>query len=228
MFPVNAVIVTAAGSSVRFGGLMKKEFLKLDGHSILYRSAAPFFDVPGICACVVTCRAGEEKSAELAMEDLTSRGVPVYFVEGGPTRQKSVFNGLKELMRHPELNIEIVAIHDGDRPFIDKDTIMDCMAYAKLFGGAVPARRICDTIIRADEEGFFTETVNRDGAYTVQTPQCFRLKEIFMAHAREVSSSYTDDASLFAHAGNKVAIVNSRNENRKITYQSDLGITEEL
>ncbi len=222
MFPKSAVIITAAGSSVRFGGDTKKEFMKLDGHTVLYRAAKEFFEIPNMCACVVTCRHNETELARAAMEDLPSKGIPVFFVEGGETRQKSVFNALKELMRHTELETEVVAIHDGARPFIDRNTIMDCIAYAKLFGGAVPAIKITDTIIRADAEGFYSETIDREGVYTVQTPQCFILKDIYMAHAKELSSSYTDDASLFAHAGYKVAVVNSKNTNKKITFQEDL------
>jgi len=222
LFPKSAVIITAAGSSVRFGGDKKKEYMELDGHTVLYRAAKEFFEIPNMTACVVTCRPGEADLARQAMEDLVSKDIPVFFTEGGETRQKSVFNALKELMRHTDLETEIVAIHDGARPFIDRDTIMDCIAYAKLFGGAVPAQKVTDTIIRADAEGFFMETIDRDGVYTVQTPQCFRLNDIYMAHAKELSSSYTDDASLFAHAGYKVAVVNSKNTNKKITFQEDL------
>ncbi len=238
MFPGNVVIITAAGSSTRFnasapgrpypgaGKNTKKEFLTIDGHTVLYRSAAPFFEVPNLRACVVTCRAGEEDQTEKALEDLTGRGVPVYIVPGSDTRRGSVFNGLKELMKYEEYADCVVAVHDGDRPFIDKETIMDCIVYAHMFGGSVPALKITDTIIRADEEGFYTASVPRDGAYTVQTPQCFKLKDLYLAHAKAASSpdadKYTDDAGLFAAAGFKVAVVNGSEKNRKITYRSDL------
>lgn len=233
MFPGNVVIITAAGSSTRFNAPdgryphnTKKEFLDLDGHSVLYRASAPFFSVPNLRACVVTCRAGEEEQTRKALEDLVSKNIPVYIVPGSDTRRGSVFNGLKELMKHGELKDCIVAVHDGDRPFIDKETIMDCIVYAHMFGGSVPALRITDTIIRADEEGFYTASVPRDGAYTVQTPQCFRLQDLYQAHVKAEQSPdadrFTDDAGLYAAAGFKVAVVNGSEKNRKITYRSDL------
>ena len=46
--PPFALVLTAAGSSLRFsssfaeGESVKKEFLKIDGHSVLYRAALPF------------------------------------------------------------------------------------------------------------------------------------------------------------------------------------------
>ncbi len=235
MFPGNVVIITAAGSSTRFNASApdrryphntKKEFLSIDGHTVLYRAASPFFDVPNLRACIVTCRAGEQEQTRTALEDLVSKDIPVFIVPGSDTRRGSVFNGLKELMKHSELKDCIVAVHDGDRPFIDKETIMDCIVYAHMFGGSVPALRITDTIIRADEEGFYTASVPRDGAYTVQTPQCFRLKDLYLAHEKAAASpeadSFTDDAGLFAAAGFKVAVVNGSERNRKITYRSDL------
>lgn len=233
MFPGNVVIITAAGSSTRFNASdrrypqnTKKEFLSIDGHTVLYKSASPFFDVPNLHACVVTCREGEQEQTRTALGDLVSRNIPVFIVPGSDTRRGSVFNGLKELMKHSELKDCIVAVHDGDRPFIDKETIMDCIVYAHMFGGSVPALRITDTIIRADEEGFYTASVPRDGAYTVQTPQCFRLKDLYLAHEKAAASpeadSFTDDAGLYAAAGFKVAVVNGNEKNRKITYRSDL------
>lgn len=233
MFPGNVAIITAAGSSTRFNAPdepyphnTKKEFLSIDGHTVLYRSASPFFQVPNLRACVVTCRTGEEDQTRTALEDLVSKGIPVYIVPGSDTRRGSVFNGLKELMKHAEYKDSIVAVHDGDRPYIDKETIMDCIVYAHMFGGSVPALRITDTIIRADEEGFYTASIPREGAYTVQTPQCFRLEDLYLAHAKAASSpdadSFTDDAGLFAAAGFKVAVVNGSEKNRKITYRSDL------
>ncbi len=236
MFPGNVAIITAAGSSTRFNASAsgrrypqnaKKEFLFIDGHTVLYRSASPFFEVPNLKACVVTCRAGEEEETRKALEGLDSQGIPLYIVAGADTRRGSVFNALKELMKHEEYADCVVAVHDGDRPFIDKETIMDCIVYAHMFGGSVPAVRITDTIIRADEEGFYTQTIPRDGAYTVQTPQCFKLKDLFLAHAKAAglpdADKYTDDAGLFAAAGFKVAVVNGSEKNRKITYRSDLG-----
>ena len=233
MFPGNVVIITAAGSSTRFNASgrryprnTKKEFLTIDGHTVLYRATAPFFEVPNLRACVVTCRAGEEEQTRKALEGLDEQDIPVFIVPGSDTRRGSVFNGLRELMKHGEFEDCVVAVHDGDRPFIDRETIMDCIVYAHMFGGSVPALRITDTIIRADEEGFYTAAVPRDGAYTVQTPQCFRLRDLYLAHAKAASSpdadSFTDDAGLFAAAGFRVAVVNGSEKNRKITYSSDL------
>lgn len=230
MFPRHAVIVTAAGMSQRFSegsGLpSKKEFVKIDGHSVLYRSIKPFMDLPNLCAVFVTFRKGTESLTRAALEDLTSSSIPLLLIEGGKTRQESVFNALKELYaQNNTLNAEIVSIHDGARPFVSSDTIMDCIAYAKLFGASAPGIPVRDTLVRVSEEGMISSYVERDGAYQIQTPQSFKFPDIFNAHVEAIRNgklNYTDDTGIFRDFGGKVAVTAGSPENIKITYASDL------
>ena len=104
--PAFALVLTAAGSSLRFneavsgGETVKKEFLKIDGHSVLYRAAAPFFALPNLAAVVVTCKEGCEDEAIVAMEDLADIStIPMLFIKGGQTRQESVHLALESLAR---------------------------------------------------------------------------------------------------------------------------------
>ena len=73
-FPKHAVIVTAAGSSERFNASkdlgVKKEYLAIDGHTILYRAIAPFLQVPNCAAILVTYPEGMEDQCAVALENL--------------------------------------------------------------------------------------------------------------------------------------------------------------
>lgn len=229
MFPRHAVIVTAAGSSQRYNSTSevraKKEFVKLNGHSILYRSVNAFLEVPNLAAIFVTYKDGTENLTKAALENLEEKGIPLYLVKGGKTRQESVFNALKALYaENGKLKVEIVSIHDGARPFVTKDQIMDCIAYAKLFGGAAPGVSIRDTLIKVSEDGMFENAIDRTDVYQVQTPQVFKFPEIFNAHVQAVKESkfYTDDTQVFKAAGMQTAITKGNPGNIKITYAGDL------
>lgn len=229
MFPRHAVIVTAAGSSKRFNEdsqfPAKKEFVKMNSHSVLYNSVRPFFDVPNLCAVFVTYKKGTENLTRASLEELVKQDIPLYLIEGGETRQESVFNALKEMYSQNNLNAEVVSIHDGARPFVTKEQIMDCVAYAKLFGGAAPGIQIRDTLVKVSESGIITGTLDREGAYQIQTPQSFRFPDIFNAHVDAIKNgriNLTDDTQVFSLYGGNVVVTKGSPENIKITYSSDL------
>ena len=88
--PSFALIVTAAGSSLRFSSTyensesVKKEFLQLDGHSVLYRATEPFFEIPSLQAVVVTYKDDSLDETIVALEDLADiNTIPMFFVKGG-------------------------------------------------------------------------------------------------------------------------------------------------
>ncbi len=225
----HAVIVTAAGSSRRFNGQsqnnQKKEFLSIEGEPILCRAIRPFLLVPGLVALVVTYRKGELKEVENLVKRLDLGDVETVFVEGGTTRQESVFNGLKALYdRRNSINISYVSIHDGARPFLnDGKLVKSCLEMAEHVGGACPCIRITDTLVKVDDQGLLCGRLSRDGVCSVQTPQTFRFPDIYEAHCNAFpGKAYTDDTEIFMDWGGKVGFVQGSAENRKITYADDL------
>lgn len=234
MFPNHAVILTAAGSSERFNIAStvktKKEFIEFDGHAVLYHALKPFTLVENLKAVAVTYKAGTLEIAKKALEELTEiPGVEFFFVEGGKTRQESVFNALKTLHEHnDELNISLVSIHDGARPFVSQLTIENCLGYAKLFGGAVPGLAVHDSLVKVDEMGCISTAVDRKDVYRVQTPQTFNFETIYQAHLYANENklcNFTDDTAVFSFAGHQTVVVKGDEANKKVTYPEDLGIS---
>lgn len=235
----HAVVVTAAGSSSRFNaGLMgspgvKKEFLLLGGLSVLSHAVKPFLDVPGLVAVVVTYKPGCLEETRNSLESLVplmdEAGISLHFVEGGDTRQSSVFNALSFLKRLWDVGagFDLVSIHDGARPFVSKDIVLACLDAAFRCGGAAPCVPVSDTLVRVSG-GFFSERLDRTDVCGVQTPQTFRFPEIYDAHVRArdlvdgVGSVFTDDTQIFMEFGGRVAAVTGNPKNTKITYRNDL------
>lgn len=226
-FPAHAVIITAAGSSDRFnkqGQGVKKEYLSLDGHTVLYRSVEPFLQVPNLHAIIVTHPKGMEDQCAVALEDIFDQNiVPVILVEGGKDRQESVANAL-DMLAKMSLPIEYVVIHDGARCFVSPDLIIRTLATATVFGGSAPALPPVDALKSIDERGLLIDHIDRANTVSVQTPQIFHFPEILSAHqkAKAEEKTYIDDTEIFTDFGLQVGICVGERENRKITYLEDI------
>lgn len=224
--PPFAAIITASGSSERFNRgrdeKVKKEFLSIDGHTVLYRATEPFFEVPGLSMVVITHPKGAEDETAVALEDLMNIGtVPFIFVEGGDTRTESVRNALNAI-RESMFPVEFVAIHDGARPFITPDMIIRTFAAATVVGGAAPATRITDAVKRLGENGLIEESVDKASLISVQTPQIFSKENLLEAYDESAGVTADDDISVYVDAGFPCTVVQGSPENRKITYFSDI------
>ena len=147
-------------------------------------------------------------------------------VEGGETRQMSVYNGLCALSE----DVDFVIVHDGVRPFVTDEVIFACLTAADECGAAVAAVPVKDTIKVANEDSFIVETPARDRLWAVQTPQVFRKSLLEEAHqaaqARQITA--TDDASLVEQLGFPVKLVKGSYANLKITTPIDLRVAEVL
>ena len=225
-FPSFAAVITAAGKSERFNkgheNTVKKEYLKIDGHTVLYRAAEPFFEIPGLSAICVTCPEGCEDETIIALEDLANiNTIPFLIIPGGETRKESVGKALNALKAFED-RIEYVAIHDGARPLLRPELIISTLASATIAGAAAPAIRINDSVKRLASDGFIKESIDRTGLVRVQTPQIFRFKEILKAHEESKNSAATDDIEIYLEAGYRCMPVQGSHENRKITYFSDI------
>jgi len=140
-------------------------------------------------------------------------------IKGGKTRFDSVKNGLKEIQ-----NGDLVAIHDGVRPLVSKETINRVFKQAEKIGNAIPAVKINEALRKIDNEDSFF--VNRREYRLIQTPQCFHAELIKKAYQQEYNSEFTDDAAVIEAMGIKINLVEGNMENIKITRPGDLKIAE--
>lgn len=221
-----AVIVTSAGSSDRFnsnsGKTLKKEFVLINNHSVLYNSVKNFVDVCQVSCIAITYKAGTLEQTKQALEDLTQKKHFI-FVEGGSTRQQSVFNALKTLDCECK-DIDWVAIHDGARPYVSYPLICKTIEDALQKGAAAPAVPVRDTLVEKTDSDSIGSSLDRSKIMAVQTPQVFPFKEILKAHesANEKAWTFTDDTQLYSAFGKEVFLTEGDVNNIKITYLDDL------
>ena len=217
-----SVVIAAAGKGTRMGLEQNKQYVELLGKPLLARTIQVFEDSGLIDEIILVANMTEVEYCRENIADRYGFNKIRCIVAGGATRQQSVFNGLK----HISTDCSIVLIHDGARPFIGNDTIMDCIGMASECGAAIAAVPVKDTVKRADADGFVDETVDRSGLWSIQTPQAFRCQLVLEAHRRAAEEGFegTDDAVLVERMGLKVRLVASSYYNIKITTREDLAI----
>jgi 2-C-methyl-D-erythritol 4-phosphate cytidylyltransferase len=220
------VIVVAAGRGTRFGGDLPKQYLPLNGVPILLRAVRPFASHPDVAQVVVVLAPGESESPPVFLAELEGEALAI--AAGGRERSDSVAAGLRAL----RAGCEIVLVHDGARPFVDRGVIDAVIAHARAGEGGVAAVPVSDTIKEAvgADPTLIGRTVPRAGLWRAQTPQGFprRLLEQAYAHAGAGASAATDDASLVEELGGTVRLVPDSPRNMKITTRDDLAVAEAL
>ncbi len=232
------LILVAAGSSTRMGTGIKKEYLPMNGGTVLSNAAKAFYTALNFALTVITY---PEAHTEQSCKDnffcdlqIDSKTQDILFVKGGNTRQASVFNALKAVEQwycanRKEQNC-VVFIHDGARPFVSSKIILDAYNTSLKYGSAVPGLQPVDTQTEIDENGFIKRHLKRSSLKAVQTPQVFEFKSIYRAHklASLSKNEYTDDTEIWDEfiAGNdgytRVKVIDGDINNRKITYPKDL------
>ncbi len=213
-------VIVSAGKGLRFAEGKKKQFYFLGGKPILARTLDKFETCPLIRS--IRLVVGQEDMDYCLKEIIekykfqkVSRIVP-----GGKRRQESVRNGIGALQN----DADIVAIHDGVRPFVTQVMIEDSIHSAVHYGAVVVAVPVKETIKMSNPDGTVLHTLDRESLWQIQTPQTFKVNVIKDAYDRATKEGFvgTDDASLVERLGVKVHILPGSYTNIKITTPEDL------
>lgn len=234
--PFFCTLITAAGSSTRMGGPVKKEYMALESGTVLSTAVKKFLKAKSRTICITTPKdsEAEAKNAVFCDREINSLisenpDIKIFFTEGGASRQESVFNGLKAL--EPFGGNMLVAIHDGARPFVSEELILRTAEKAKETGAAFPGLEPTETQKKIDSEtGTVTAHLKRKDLISVQTPQIFDFKKILEAHKKASAdgNEYTDDTEIWDKYCGPVSTVKGTSENIKITYPGDLKAKEKM
>jgi len=213
-------LIVAGGVGKRMGSGIPKQFLELAGKPILMHSAERFVAFDKSVNLVIVLN---EDYFGYWNELVTrhSFSFPYVLVKGGPHRFFSVKNGLEHV---PDGSL--VAIHDGVRPLVSKETIGRCFDTAEKFGNAVPAIIPSDSLRVLKEK--ISCPVNREYFKLIQTPQVFHSDLIRKAYLHEYSAEFTDDATVLETTGEVIHLVEGNRENIKITNPEDLLVASAL
>ena len=225
VIPAVAVIIVAAGSGTRLGRPEPKAFVPVAGRSILERALATVFGLSEPAQVIVVAPVAMLDDARAIAERVAGAASGyLSVVAGGDTRQQSVAAGLAVV--GPEATI--VLVHDAARAFTPVAQFESVIsAVAVTGGGVVPGLAVADTIKQTDWTGRVERTLDRSELVAVQTPQGFPRSVLDAAYAA-ATQDHTDDAAVFAAAGNTVTVVDGDDLAFKITTPWDLRKAEAL
>lgn len=205
-----SLIITAGGASLRYGNT-NKLLEKIDRETVIEHSVNPFLSFSEINQVIIPANVS-------IIDDLKNifKKVQVIIIEGGETRQASVYKALERVTN------DYVIIHDGARPLISKEIIQNVIEDVQRYDAVSVMTKTTDTIKEVDESGKIVRTIDRSKLYNTQTPQAFRTELIKAAHEKLRNREYTDDSSMLEELGIPVYITNGDYKNIKITSKSDL------
>lgn len=199
------------------GGGLPKQFRDWGGRPLLQATVEAFL-IPGMPPLAGIALA--VPPAHLADARAWRFPVPCWVVEGGETRQDSVWAALQAL---PDEPMAPVMIHDAVRPFPPSVPLWEALTALDQFDGVLLGEPSTDTLKRVDAGGRVLRTEPREEFFRAQTPQIARLatwRQAFRA-ADEAGFTGTDDVALLERLGLAVKLVPSPSSNLKLTTPED-------
>lgn len=214
------VIIPAAGVGRRMASDIPKQYLTLNGKTVIEHSLSLFDAHESVSEIVLAISKNDEYWPSLNV----NLSKPLHIVNGGKERCDSVLNGLIFLEGIANEN-DWVLVHDAARPCLRVDDLTLLLSELQQhdIGGilAVPVR---DTMKRSDSNNIIKETVERENLWHALTPQMFRFKILkdSIESALNKNKSVTDEASAVELAGFQPVLIQGHADNLKITRPEDL------
>jgi 2-C-methyl-D-erythritol 4-phosphate cytidylyltransferase len=215
------LLIPAAGSGRRMGSERNKLLLPLLGQPVLAwtlqaAQQAESVEWIGIIGQPHDWPEFKEIAAQLGLLEL-------HLIQGGATRQESVYRGLQAL---PTAATQVL-IHDGARCLATPVLFDRCTAALQTSLGLIAATPVKDTV-KIVEAGQVASTPDRSQLWAAQTPQGFAVEPLRQCHDQGIANNWevTDDAALFEQCGLPVSIVLGEDTNLKVTTPVDLAIAE--
>ena len=219
-------IIPAAGSGIRMETKRAKQFLSLDGKPILALTLEPFQESTVAAVILVVPQDEVEYCRKEIVERFGFTKVDK-IVPGGRRRQDSVRLGLQAT----EGKYDVVLIHDGVRPLIEKELIERVIEEAMTSRAVITALPARETVKEVNALQHVVKTYDRERVWMVQTPQAFRYRDILNAHYKALKEGWeeaTDDALLAEKSGLTVKVIEGSEKNIKVTTPHDLELARLL
>lgn len=232
---VHAMIV-AAGHGSRFGATTPKQYLLLQGKTLLQHSVARLARSSHINSCLLVIARDDNIAQTLDFS------LPVYYAFGGAERWQSVRAGVEAIIDAGAAADDLILIHDAARPAVPCSDIEQVIEAAMLEPyGAILASPVVDTLKQSqastiiqstatnidipntDSRCYIKRTIDRTGIWQAQTPQVFRVDQLHhvLTHVAINNLSITDEASAFEQLNLPISLVEGSRQNVKLTYPDD-------
>lgn len=221
-----AVIILSAGKGTRLKAATSKPFVMIKKMPLVIRTIQSLQKLLSHASFFLASNASEISVVKKMLEQYDISNVQV--IAGGAHRTDSLFNVLAKIEDAP---FETIIVHDGARPFVDKNLITRLLAGLRASDCCIPVIPVRYTIKKADPPRL--KTLERSTLVEVQTPQVFKASSLIKAYTiltrrkSDLSQIY-DDAQLIEYTHGSITTVEGSPQNLKITYPIDVLIAEQI
>ncbi len=217
-----AGILLAGGRGARAGFSTNKAYVEISGTPMISHPLRTLDRSPWIARLVLVIRPEDRGMAERVV-DRSGVTTPTLLVNGGRSRHRSEARGLEALSdRIQSKSVDLVAIHDGARPYLSPSLLERLFRHAHLHGGAIPTLTAGPSAYRVSESGDLV--VEQDRLHRAQTPQIFSASELLSAYrlAREAGFEGVDTAETVERFSDlKIRATPGDPDNLKLTFPED-------
>ncbi|MCP1439866.1 2-C-methyl-D-erythritol 4-phosphate cytidylyltransferase [Erwinia persicina] len=212
-------VVPAAGVGSRMQAACPKQYLRINGKSVLEHAIDGLLAHPQVNQIIVAITPEDPWFFTLPV----AKDPRVRWVAGGKERADSVLAGLQAA---PEARW--VLVHDAARPCLHPDDLHRLLAITATSRiGGILAAPVRDTMKRAEPGSpAIAHTVEREALWHALTPQLFPLELLrsCLQRALQEGASITDEASALEYCGYHPELIVGRSDNIKVTRPEDLAL----
>lgn len=220
-------IIIAGGVGSRMGQDIPKQFINVNDKPILFYTLEGFQNHPQIDAIELVCIEGWENVVWAYAKQYGITKLQ-WITKGGSTGQESIRNGVYNLENKCSPD-DIIIVHDGIRPLVDKAVLTDVIVKAEQYGNAVTSLPYNEQIfvVSKEDETTTTQFIPRETLRRVSTPQAYRFdlldSKYHEAYEKEIGiygSHYTN--TMMVELGVRLHFAAGSDKNIKLTTKDDL------
>ncbi|XP_064300572.1 D-ribitol-5-phosphate cytidylyltransferase isoform X3 [Phalacrocorax carbo] len=230
-----AAVLPAGGSGERLGSATPKQFCAVQGRPLVSYTVRAMERISWISKIIVVVSPENIETMKSIIEKYGHERVMI--VEGGITRHRSIFNGLKvfaenEFSNHLLQKPEVVIIHDAVRPFVEEDILSKVVLAAKEHGAAGAIRPLVSTVIASAADGCLDHSLERARYRASEMPQAFLFDVIYEAYQQctDYDLDYGTECLHLAlkYCNTNAKLVEGTADLWKVTYKRDLYAAESI
>ncbi len=227
----NIALILAGGYGRRAKAECPKQFVEIDGHSILAYTAAAFQHHEQIDEFYVVCT---DEWSERINAEMRSLGYGKFSgtFPAGATSIDSLHNGVDGLTAKGLSPQSIVLVHEAVRPVVSEDIITDALAVCGARGNAIAGIESYESYMKSPTGIVSNEMQSRYGLFRAQTPHTFPLGSLQQVFVLAMQRGIHTSQSLFTLVSElglfPLYISRGEQSNLKITLPEDLKFFESL
>ncbi len=222
---MNVAMIKAGGIGTRMNAGIPKQFVKVNDIPIIIYTLSAFEKHKGIDEILIVC---VEEWIDEMWKYIREYNITKVksIIKGGTTSLRSIKCGVDELVKDHNDN-DFVLIHDANRPLVSEQIITDVLDKSDIYGNAVAAIQSTDEIMISNDSISSDQYVNRKSIYRIQTPDSYRLKDIYsyINSASEDELDYIGSTNTLVIAkGGKMHFAEGSELNIRLTKQEDISL----